>query len=67
VGHLIVTLSQTPELLAAFVGAVGAWLSGRRGRSVKLEMDGDVLELSGISSKQQDQLIDAWLSRHANG
>lgn len=65
VGELLVMVSQTVEGLLAVVGAIGAWLGGRRDRSVRLELDGDVLELTGISSRQQDELIDIWVTRHA--
>jgi hypothetical protein len=32
---------------------------------VRLELDGDELEVNGISSRRQDQLIKMWLDRHA--
>jgi hypothetical protein len=31
------------------------------------ELGGDVLRLSGVSSEQQDRVIDGWLARHAPG
>jgi len=37
----------------------------RQLRRALLELDGDVLEVSGISSRRQDQLIKVWLDRHA--
>jgi hypothetical protein len=33
------------------VAAVRSWLAGHPQRSIKLELDGDVLELTGLSSK----------------
>jgi hypothetical protein len=63
-GTLIVTLAKS-EVLAAIVSAVRSWLGGQRGRSVKLEVDGDVLELAGVSSAEQRRLSDEWLRRHA--
>jgi len=64
-GGLMVSLASTPGLLASVVDATQSWVAGRGPRSVKLELDGDVLEVSGISSRQQDQLIKVWLDRHA--
>jgi hypothetical protein len=32
-------------------------------RRVPLEMDGDVLESSGATPEQQQQLVDEWLAR----
>jgi hypothetical protein len=34
-------------------------------RPALLELDGDVLEVSGVSSRHQDELIKVWLDRHA--
>jgi hypothetical protein len=57
----------SPELLAAVISAAGGWLAGRHRRSVRLEVDGDVLELTGASSAQQQRLVDAWLRRREGG
>ena len=64
-GALLVTIAKS-ELLAAVVNAVTAWLAGRQQRSVKLEVDGDVLELTGVPSGEQRRLTETWLSRHSN-
>ena len=65
-GTLLVSLVDPATVLPVVVGAVEAWLSGRRQRSVKLELDGDVLEVTGLSSKDQRRLIERWLDRHTN-
>lgn len=62
-GSLIVTIAQTP-LLASVVDAVQSWLARSRRGSIKLELGGDVLELTGISSDEQRRLTDEWLRRH---
>jgi hypothetical protein len=67
IGTLAVTLAHVPGLLAAVVELVQVWLSGHGGRSVKLAMDGDVLEVSGLSSRDQRALIASWVARHGNG
>jgi hypothetical protein len=46
------------------LAAVRSWLAGSPQRSIKLELDGDTLELSGLSSKEQRRLVDEWLGRH---
>ena len=63
-GALIVTLGHS-QLLQAVVATVRAWLKGSADRSVKLELGGDTLELTGVSSDEQRRLADAWLRRHA--
>ena len=64
-GALLVQLADS-QLLAAVVAAVGSWLGGSSRRSIKLELDGDALELTGVSSKEQRRLTDEWLARHAS-
>lgn len=66
VGALVVNLAESP-LLAAVVGAVRSWLAGSSRRSIKLELGGDVLELTAVSSAEQRRLTDEWLARHARG
>jgi len=63
-GALVVTVGQSP-LLGPVVAAVRSWLAGgQQQRSIKMELDGDTLELSGLSSKEQQRLVDEWLGRH---
>jgi hypothetical protein len=64
-GALLVTVSQS-QLLAPVIAAIRAWVDGRPQRSIRLELDGDVLELSGVSSKEQRRLTEEWLRRHTS-
>jgi hypothetical protein len=61
-GGLIVTIAQS-TLLPDVLAAVRAWLSRAQSRSIKLELGGDVLELTGVSSAEQRRLADEWLRR----
>jgi hypothetical protein len=65
-GALVVTVAQS-QLLAPVIAAIRSWLGGAPQRSIKLELDGDVLELTGLSSREQRRLTDEWLSRHKGG
>lgn len=65
-GALAVNLAD-PQLLAAVVAAVRSWLTGSSRRSIKLQLGGDALELTRVSSKEQRRLTDEWLARHASG
>jgi hypothetical protein len=64
-GHLLVTLATAPATLRAVVGTVRAWLARSAARSVKLELDGDVIEVTGVSNADQQRLIDVWIERHS--
>ena len=69
IGGLLVSLGEAADGLASVVSAVRAWL--QRGeasqRTVRLELDGDVLELSQPSPAEQEQLVGLFISRHQLG
>jgi hypothetical protein len=60
-------LVANPEALASIFHAVRSWLGRNLARSVGLTLGGDALEVGGVSSAEQDRLIDLWVSRHATG
>ncbi len=66
-GALVVTLGRTAAGLKEVVAAVRRWLSGgdKVRRTVKIEIDGDALELSEVSAAEQDRLVDLFVRRHA--
>ncbi|MGH3770050.1 MAG: hypothetical protein ACRDRW_01385 [Pseudonocardiaceae bacterium] len=65
-GALTVLLAQSSGLLTALVETVRSWVSRGSGRSVKLELDGDVLEVTGITRADQRELIKTWVDRHTD-
>lgn len=69
VGGLLVALGQSAEGLRVVVSVISDWLRRGRGsrRTVRLELDGDALELSQASAADQARLIDLFVSRHATG
>ncbi|MFI5894045.1 hypothetical protein ACIA5D_28490 [Actinoplanes sp. NPDC051513] len=66
VGGLLVTLSQSAERLGPVVQAVRNWLGRGQNtrRTVRLEIGGDVLELSEATEADQQRLIDLFVTRH---
>lgn len=65
-GALTVMLARSSELFAKLIDVVQSWLSSSGARSVKLELDGDVLEVTGITRDDQRELIRAWIYRHTD-
>jgi hypothetical protein len=65
VGALLVKLVRSSEALAAVVRTVRGWLGPRGDRRVRIELDGDVLELTGTSDAERERLIATWIERHA--
>ena len=62
IGSLLVTAG--PQILTAIAGVIGSWLRRSPQRSIRLELNGDVLELTGLPADQQQRLADEWLRRH---
>jgi hypothetical protein len=60
---LLVTLGQ--GALGIVTSAIGRWVGRRDGRSVTLELDGDRIELGGVSVEDQRRLIETFVARHA--
>lgn len=69
IGGMLVSLPATPGMLSGLIDAIRNWLrrpgSEAVPRSVRIEIDGDVLELSHATSDQQSRLVDDWLQRRA--
>jgi len=66
VGGLLVTLGQSGPGLAAVVTAIRGWLARGDGvrRTVRIEIGGDVLELSEATAADQERLVGLFVSRH---
>lgn len=69
VGGLLVALGETAGGLSAVVSSIRAWLARGQGvrRTVRLELGGDVLELSEATAADQEQLVGLFISRHSAG
>lgn len=67
VGGLLMTLGQSAQGLRTIISTIRSWLA--RGetsaRSVRLEIDGDVLELSEVTAADQERLIALFVSKHS--
>ncbi len=64
-GSLVVRLARTSEGLASLVRTMRAWVGVHRDRRVRVELDGDVLELTAASDAERERLIDSWIKHHA--
>ena len=64
-GGLVVRFVLRQDLLQSIIDGVRSWLGRQHARSIKLTLDGDSLELTGVSSAEQDRLVELWVMRHA--
>ena len=67
VGALLIALGQSAEGLRSVVSVIRDWLrrGEGKGRTVRLELDGDALELSQASAADQERLIELFIRKHA--
>lgn len=65
IGALVVKLARSGKVLGQVVDTMRDWLRRNHADSIRLEIDGDVLEIKGVSQEERSTLIDAWVSRHA--
>ncbi len=63
-GSLLLTLAASGGVLTTLIQVLQSWLTRHEQRSLTLEIDGDRLEITGVSSKEQRRLVEAWLHRH---
>jgi hypothetical protein len=64
VGALVVRLAQESEALSSVVRTVRGWLGADPERKVRIELGGDILELTGSSDEERQRIVDAWIERH---
>jgi hypothetical protein len=66
IGQIVVAMVGT-QGLAGLISAVLGWLGrGHQApRTIRLELEGDVLELSAATSEDQDRLVAMFLSKHS--
>lgn len=61
---LAIALAASGGVLPTLINTLQAWLTRHERRGVTLEIDGDKLEVTGISSQEQRRLIEMWVGRH---
>lgn len=65
-GGLLVSLGESADGLRAVLSSIRGWLARGQGthRRVRLELDGDVLELWDATRSEEDRLVGLFVSRH---
>jgi hypothetical protein len=66
-GALTVMLARSKELLTKLIESVRWWASLASGRTVRIELDGEVLEVNGVTQEDQSRLIQLYIDRHTGG
>ena len=63
-GAILITLFATGGVVTTLIKTIESWLSRHERCSLTLELNGDKLEIKGISLQERQKLIDAWIARH---
>lgn len=64
VSGLVVRFFRSRKLLDKLVDTLREWLDRNDADTVRLEIDGDVIEIKGASDDERKALIDNWVQRH---
>jgi hypothetical protein len=64
-GALVVKLGRSAKVLHQVVDAIRDWAGRNDSRTVKVALDGDVLEITGASAGDVKTVVDAWVLRHS--
>jgi hypothetical protein len=64
-GWLVAQFGTLDGLRALVAGVRGFAL--RTGRTMEVSIGGDSLKVTGVTSQQQEMIIDAWVARHGPG
>ncbi len=65
-GTLLLTLAASGGVITTLINSVQSWLIRNDRKSITLELDGDKLDLKGVSTEEQKRLINEWLKRRLN-
>lgn len=60
---LIITLAASGGVISTFINFILGWAKRNEGRTVVLELNGDKLEVTGLSSNEQKELVETWFKR----
>jgi hypothetical protein len=67
-GEWLITLSASGGVITTVLATVQAWLGRHRDdHSMSIEIDGDKIQLSRATNRQQVDLVRAFLRRHGEG
>ncbi len=61
---MIIALAIVP-VIASLGISLRKYLRGRRGRTIKLEIDGSSLELNSVNAKDAERIVADFISRHS--
>jgi hypothetical protein len=64
IGSLLVTLASSSGVLENITGTIQSWLQNRNNQKIVWEMNGEKIEITGLSSTNQNKLVKAFIDKH---
>ena len=62
---LIITLAASGSVISTLINFILGWVKRNEGRGVTLELNGNKLEVTGLSANEQKELVEIWLKRNS--
>jgi len=62
---LLVTLVASGGVVTTLITVIQTWLTRHERSRIVVEIDGDRLELTSVTDKQRQEIIDQWLAQHS--
>jgi hypothetical protein len=63
-GSILMTLAASGGVLTSLIGVLKDWLGRREGRKVSLQIGQDKLEITGLPTEAEKELIEAFFRKH---
>ncbi len=64
-GILALSAICSSRTLRDIVDLVKSWMARNAARTVKLELNGDVIKITGASQRAEDKLVESWIDLHS--
>ncbi len=62
---MIIAVASAAPVITSLVISLRKYLTGRRGRSIKIEINGDSLELTAANAADAKRIIADFIARHS--
>ena len=64
-GMILVTAVTSKTFLTSMCTVLQTWISARGARGIKVTVGDDTLELTGVASREQQAITQAWIDQHS--
>lgn len=62
--EVVLVIATSTPMIAAVVAVIRSWMARQKGRHLTLEIDGERIEVVGLTTKAQTEAVDAFIARH---